>query len=115
MTRPPYVTTGIFITGFDAKNNPNPDDKNAGMKQIADPINLCIRSWDTGTMNPGGITNDLIPVGFVDPPTGLRTAVPSLKGRARTRTANPGQIQASRQPATRFRSRPSASSTTPSP
>jgi hypothetical protein len=69
-TRPPYITTGTFITGFDTKNNPNPDDKNAGMKQVADPINQCSRAWDIGTMNMGGITDDLIPDGFVDPPFG---------------------------------------------
>lgn len=65
VTRPPYITTGIFITGFDAKNNPNPDDKNAGMQQVADPIKHCGRVWDMGQMNPGGITDDLIPSGFV--------------------------------------------------
>jgi hypothetical protein len=70
-TKPPYITTGIFITGFDAKNNPNPDDKNAGMKQVTDPINQCSRVWDDGGMNPDGITNDLIPTGFVpSPPVG---------------------------------------------
>lgn len=64
-TKPPYITTGIFITGFDAKNNPNPDDKNAGMKQVTDPIKQCSRVWDTGLMNADGLTNDLIPAGFV--------------------------------------------------
>ena len=62
---PPYITTGIFVTGFDAKNNPNPGDPNAGMQQISDPILQCGRSWDLGLMNPQGITDDLIPPGFV--------------------------------------------------
>lgn len=69
-TRPPYITTGVFITGFDTENNPNPNDKNAGMKQISDPINQCSKAWDIGTMNQGGVTDDLIPDGFVDPPYG---------------------------------------------
>jgi len=70
VTTPAYITTGTFIAGFDTKNNPNPDDKNAGMKQINDPINQCSKAWDLGSMNPGGITDDLIPDGFVDPPQG---------------------------------------------
>lgn len=69
-TRPPYITTGIFITGFDTENNPNPEDKNAGMKQVVDPINLCSRSWDMGNMNLAGINDDLIPKGFISPPPG---------------------------------------------
>jgi hypothetical protein len=69
-SRPPYITTGIFITGFDTKNNPNPDDKNAGMKQVNDPINQCSKIWDMGEMNPYGITDHLIPDGFVSPPYG---------------------------------------------
>ena len=68
--RPPYITTGTFITGFDTENNPNPDDKNAGMKQINDPITQCSRVWDMGIMNQGGVTDDLIPNGFVSPPQG---------------------------------------------
>ncbi|WP_307279579.1 hypothetical protein [Arthrobacter sp. W4I7] len=68
---PPYITSGIFITGFDDKNNPNPDDKNAGMQQVTDPINQCSRVWTMGLMNPDGLTNDLIPAGFVPtPPAG---------------------------------------------
>ncbi|MBT2532377.1 hypothetical protein J7E83_09600 [Arthrobacter sp. ISL-48] len=70
VTRPPYITTGIFVTGFDEKKNPYPDDKNAGMKQVVDPINQCSRAWDMGTMNPYGINNDLIPKGFISPPPG---------------------------------------------
>lgn len=62
---PPYITTGIFVTGFDAKKNPDPADKNAGMQQVTDPINQCSRVWDDGGMNPDGITDDLIPAGFV--------------------------------------------------
>lgn len=70
-TKPPYITAGVFITGFDAADNPNPDDKNAGMQQVPDPINLCSRVWDMGEMNRGGVTNDLIPAGFVPvPPVG---------------------------------------------
>ena len=70
-TRPPYITTGVFITGFDAKNNPDPDDRNAGMQQVADPINLCSRAWDMGSMNLEGFNDDLIPDDFVSPPPGL--------------------------------------------
>lgn len=62
---PPYITTGIMVAGFDAKNNPKPGDPNAGMQQITDPILQCSRSWDLGLMNPQGITDDLIPPGFV--------------------------------------------------
>jgi hypothetical protein len=76
-TMPPYITTGIFITGFDERKNPNPDDKNAGMQQVNDPINQCSRSWDMGIMNPYGITNDLIPEGFVSPTPG---AMPTVEG-----------------------------------
>jgi hypothetical protein len=72
VTRPPYITTGNFITEFDSRNNPNPDDRNAGMKQINDPINQCSKVWDMGEMNQGGITADLIPDGFVTPPRGPR-------------------------------------------
>ena len=54
-TKNPYITTGIFIAGFDTQNNPNPDDKNAGMKQVADPINQCSRAWDMGNMNQTGV------------------------------------------------------------
>lgn len=72
VTRPPYITTGIFITGFDSNNNPNANDKNAGMQQVADPINQCSKWWDMGEMNPGGITDDLLPDGFVSPPHGPR-------------------------------------------
>ncbi|KQN91239.1 hypothetical protein [Arthrobacter sp. Leaf69] len=71
-TRPPYITTGTFIAGFDTENNPNPDDRNAGMKQINDPINQCSKAWDIGTMNQSGETDDLIPDGFVSPPQGPR-------------------------------------------
>ncbi|XAS67506.1 hypothetical protein V3C33_19125 [Micrococcaceae bacterium Sec5.7] len=69
-TKPPYITTGIFITGFDEKNNPNPDDKNAGMKQVNDPINQCSLVWDMGNMNLAGINDDLIPEGFISPTPG---------------------------------------------
>jgi len=88
-TRPPYITTGKFITGFDAKNNPNPDDKNAGMQQIADPINQCSRAWDMGIMNQGGITDDLIPDGFVSPPPGPRGDRPLREGADKDQNGNP--------------------------
>mgnify|MGYP003575620087 CR=1 FL=1 len=64
---PPYITTGTFITGFDAKNNPTPEDPNAGMKQVTDPIASCAALWDTNAMNPDGITDDLIPEEFTSP------------------------------------------------
>lgn len=68
---PPYITTGVFITGFDAKNPPDPDDRNAGMQQVLDPINQCSRVWDMGNMNLEGVNDDLIPEDFVSPPPGL--------------------------------------------
>ena len=81
-TKNPYITTGIFITGFDQENNPNPEDRNAGMKQVVDPINLCSRSWDMGIMHQTGVNDDLIPKGFVSPTPG---AMPTVEGvRART-------------------------------
>ncbi|GAA5229565.1 hypothetical protein [Arthrobacter cryoconiti] len=64
---PPFITTGIMDVGFDAKNNPNPQDRNAGMLQINDPVKACAALWDTGDMNPNGITDNLIPQGFVAP------------------------------------------------
>ncbi|ALE04995.1 hypothetical protein AL755_04990 [Arthrobacter sp. ERGS1:01] len=64
---PPYITTGIMEVGFDAKNNPNPDDPNAGMLQVQDPVKICADLWDTGNMNPNGITDSLIPMGFAPP------------------------------------------------
>jgi hypothetical protein len=88
-TRPPYITTGIFITGFDAKNNPNPDDKNAGMQQVNDPINQCSRIWDMGNMNPYGINNDIIPDGFVSPPDGPRGDRPLREGADKDQNGKP--------------------------
>ncbi|WP_104175697.1 hypothetical protein [Arthrobacter sp. Y81] len=76
-TKNPYITTGIFITGFDTENNPNPEDKNAGMKQVVDPINQCSRSWDMGNMHQTGVNDDLIPEGFVSPTPG---AMPTVEG-----------------------------------
>lgn len=64
---PPYITSGIMEVGFDAKNNPNPDDKNAGMVQGKDPVKICAALWATGAMNPNGISDSLIPQGFVAP------------------------------------------------
>ncbi|TLM80812.1 hypothetical protein [Pseudarthrobacter sp. NamE5] len=87
-TRPPYITTGVFITGFDAKNNPNPDDLNAGMQQVADPINLCSRAWDMGSMNLEGFDDDLIPDDFVSPPPGL-PAERTLTETMRDQNGNP--------------------------
>ncbi|MFF1254930.1 hypothetical protein ACFVYC_20880 [Pseudarthrobacter sp. NPDC058329] len=81
-TRPPYITTGIFITGFDSKNNPNPADRNAGMQQVNDPINQCSRVWDMGNMYLKGINDDLVPDDFVPPPFGQpaeRTATEVLR------------------------------------
>jgi hypothetical protein len=78
-TKPPYITTGIFITGFDAKNNPNPNDKNAGMQQITDPINQCSRVWDMGHLTLAGINDDFIPEGFISPAPGAMPAVEGVK------------------------------------
>ena len=83
---PPYLSTGIMMAGFDAKNNPNPGDPNAGMQQITDPINQCGGLWDMGSMNPQGITDDLIPAGFV------RT----------TPTADPGKSSANGRPSDKY-------------
>jgi len=86
---PPFITTGNFVTGFDAKNNPDPGDRNAGMQQITDPINQCSRVWDMGMMNPQGITDDLIPTDFVRT---APTADPSKKnpdGTANDKYGNP--------------------------
>ena len=83
-TKRPYITTGIFIAGFDTENNPNPEDRNAGMKQVVDPINQCSRSWDMGNMYQTGINDDPIPEGFVSSTPG---AMPTLEGE--TRTASP--------------------------
>lgn len=82
---PPYLGTGIVMAGFDAKNNPNPGDPNEGMQQITDPIDQCGRLWDMGSMNPQGITDDLIPAGFVvtaptaDPGKSRANGIPSDK------------------------------------
>lgn len=76
-TKEPYITTGTFISGFDAASNPNPDDKNAGMQQIADPINQCSRVWDMGEMHQTGVNDDLIPEGFISPTPG---AMPTVEG-----------------------------------
>lgn len=49
---PPYLLTGIEdVPGTDSRQSP-------------DPVSLCARLWDRNSMNPGGITNDLIPAGF---------------------------------------------------
>lgn len=64
---PPYITAGIIDVGFDAKNNPTPDDPNAGMLQVNDPVKICADVWDRGDMNPNGITDNLIPPDFVLP------------------------------------------------
>ncbi|XAS67532.1 hypothetical protein V3C33_19270 [Micrococcaceae bacterium Sec5.7] len=87
-TKPPYITTGVFITGFDAKNNPNPDDRNAGMQQVNDPINQCSRVWDMGNMHLEGINDDLIPDDFVSPPPGL-PAERTLTEAVRDQNGNP--------------------------
>lgn len=73
---PPYLTSGIMEVGFDAKNNPNPDDKNAGMLQVNDPVKICTEIWDRGDMNPNGITDNLIPSDFVVPTPTMPPADP---------------------------------------
>ncbi|MEA5454044.1 hypothetical protein SPF06_04840 [Sinomonas sp. JGH33] len=78
-TMPPYITAGVFDTGFDAGKDPNPNDKNAGMKQVNDPVNLCSRVWSEGLMNPDGFTNNLIPADFVPPEPGSLTAAYKYK------------------------------------
>ena len=55
ITMPPYLLTGIEdVPGTDSHQTP-------------DPVSLCARLWDRNSMNPGGITNDLIPAGFQQP------------------------------------------------
>jgi len=85
VTRPPFITAGIFAPGFDARNNPNPDDKNAGMLQVSAPLKMCAGLWDTGMSNPDGITDDLIPAGFVSPVP----APPTWNGKDRDQNGNP--------------------------
>lgn len=87
-TKPPYITTGIIEVGFDAKNNPNPDDPNAGMMQVNDPINQCSRVWDSGVMIMEGINDDLVPDDFVSPPPGV-PAEQTLTEPARDQNGNP--------------------------
>lgn len=77
---PPYITSGIMEVGFDAKNDPTPDDKNAGMLQVNDPVRICARMWDTGDMNPNGITDSLIPQGFVSPKPVMLASYPRDRG-----------------------------------
>lgn len=77
---PPYITTGIMEVGFDARNNPHPEDKNAGMAQVNDPVKACAAIWDTGDMNPNGITDGLIPEGFVPPNPVMVESDPGDKG-----------------------------------
>jgi hypothetical protein len=85
----PCITTGIFITGFDTENNPNPDDKNAGMKQVVDPINLCSRSWDLGIMNLARINDDVIPDDFVSPPPGIPAERSVTQGAPKDQNGKP--------------------------
>ena len=87
-TKPPYITTGIFEVGFDAQKNPTPDDPNAGMQQVNDPINQCSRVWDMGAMIMAGINDDLVPDGFVSPPPGV-PAERTLTEPARDQNGNP--------------------------
>jgi hypothetical protein len=53
ITMPPYLLTG----------REDPFDTNK-MPTSSDPVRLCADLWDRNFMNPGGITNDLIPAGF---------------------------------------------------
>lgn len=77
---PPYITTGIMEVGFDARNNPHPEDQNAGMAQVNEPVKACAAIWDTGDMNPNGITDGLIPEGFVPPNPVMVESDPGDKG-----------------------------------
>ena len=87
-TKPPYITTGIFEVGFEARNNPTPDDRNAGMMQVKDPINQCSRVWDMGGMIMEGINDHLVPDDFVSPPPGV-PAERTLTEPARDQNGNP--------------------------
>lgn len=86
--RRPYMGTGIMQVGFDAKNNPTPDDPNAGMNQVNDPIHQCSRVWDSGDMILNGINHNLVPDDFDSPPLG-GPAERTLNEPARDQNGNP--------------------------
>ncbi|MGL3806146.1 hypothetical protein ACSYDW_08625 [Paeniglutamicibacter sp. R2-26] len=56
----PYMGAGI---------EPKPGESD----QVKDAVALCADSWDSGMMNPEGITDHLVPEGFPQPPPGLNS------------------------------------------
>jgi hypothetical protein len=87
--RPPFMTTGIEEVGFDAANNPTPEDPSSGLLQVSDPINQCSRVWDIGGMILEGINDDLVPAGFVSPPFGVPAESTSVSGAGKDQNGNP--------------------------
>ncbi|MDQ0676879.1 hypothetical protein QFZ30_000261 [Arthrobacter pascens] len=51
VTLPPYILAGEMDAGSNTTN----------------PLSLCAHTWDQGIMNPGNITDDLIPSDFQEP------------------------------------------------
>ncbi len=67
---PPYVSVAGLTT--------------ADASSPADAAKACAQSWDTGFMNPAGITNDLIPQGFASP----TASTPAPNGATRDKNGN---------------------------
>jgi hypothetical protein len=88
-TRPPYMTTGIEEVGFDARNNPTPEDPSSGLLQVSDPINQCSRVWDMGGMIIEGINDDLVPDDFDSPPPGVPAEHTSVPGSGKDQNGKP--------------------------
>lgn len=93
----PYLLAGAMDEGFNYDAEALQGDPNAGKKQISDPIGLCAFNWDQGLMNPGGITDDLIPPDYQEPapapaPTGTVTDAQGNPGTAFPNTFGPGHF-----------------------
>ncbi|XAS67533.1 hypothetical protein V3C33_19275 [Micrococcaceae bacterium Sec5.7] len=84
-TVPSYILTGLMATGFDANNNPTPEDPKAGLFHVTDPTASCADLWDRNLMNPDGITDDLIPDNFTTP----TYTTPEWNGEDRDADGNP--------------------------
>lgn len=55
---PPFLLTGIMST-------PTQQDTESLMLAVENPQEVCAALWDTNHMNPGGLTDDIIPEDFV--------------------------------------------------
>lgn len=93
----PYLLAGAMDEGFDYDAAARQGDPQAGKQQIADPVGLCAFNWDQGLMNPGGITDDLIPPGYKEPapapaPTGTVTDAHGKPATAFPNTFGPGHF-----------------------